>query len=44
MTSLVSSACLVLGDIIFYDSGFTGLLRKAVKDAEENEKATEFGL
>ena len=37
------SACLVLGDNIFYGSGFTGLLRKAVKDAEENSKATVFG-
>ena len=38
-----NSACLVLGDNIFYGSGFTGLLRKAVKDAEENQKATVFG-
>ena len=37
------SACLVLGDNIFYGSGFTGLLRAAVKDAEENNKATVFG-
>ena len=37
------SACLVLGDNIFYGNGFTGLLKKAVKDAEENNKATVFG-
>lgn len=37
------SACLVLGDNIFYGSGFTTLLRNAVKDAEENGKATVFG-
>ena len=37
------SACLVLGDNIFYGSGFTGLLHKAVKDAEDNNKATVFG-
>ena len=37
------SVSLVLGDNIFYGSGFTGLLRKAVKDAEENKKATVFG-
>ena len=36
-------ACLVLGDNIFYGSGFTGLMRQAVKDAEENSKATVFG-
>lgn len=35
--------CMVLGDNIFYGSGFTGLLRNAVKDAEENNKATVFG-
>lgn len=36
-------ACLVLGDNIFYGSGFTTLLKNAVKDAEENGKATVFG-
>ena len=37
------SACLVLGDNIFYGSGFTTLLKNAVKDAEANNKATVFG-
>jgi len=36
------SACLVLGDNIFYGSGFTKLLKNAVKDAEVNKKATVF--
>ena len=37
------SVCLVLGDNIFHGNGFTGLLRNAVRDAEENHKATVFG-
>ena len=37
------AACLVLGDNIFHGAGFTPLLRQAVKDAEENSKATVFG-
>ena len=37
------SACLVLGDNIFYGAGFTKLLRSAVNDAEQNGKATVFG-
>lgn len=37
------AACLVLGDNIFYGSGFTRMLRKAVEDAEQNNKATVFG-
>jgi len=43
------SACLVLGDNIFYGSGFTGLLRKAVMEADPSTcsgttpKATVFG-
>jgi len=36
-------ACLVLGDNIFYGSGFTGKLYEAVVDAEQNGKATVFG-
>lgn len=37
------SACLVLGDNIFNGNGFTALLKKAVEDAEQNNKATVFG-
>lgn len=37
------SACLVLGDNIFYGSFFTDMLAAAVKDVEENGKATVFG-
>jgi len=37
------SVCLVLGDNIFYGSGFTGKLREAVRNAEELEKSTVFG-
>ena len=36
-------ACLVLGDNIFYGNEFISLLRKAVKEAEENNKASVFG-
>ncbi len=36
-------ACLVLGDNIFYGSGFTGMLRQAVENAEQNGLATVFG-
>ena len=38
-----NSACLVLGDNIFNGNGFTTLLKKAVEDAEYNNKATVFG-
>ena len=37
------SACLVLGDNIFYGQGFTGMLKEAVRSAEEEGKATVFG-
>lgn len=37
------SACLVLGDNIFYGNGFTRMLYQAVEDAEKNAKATVFG-
>lgn len=37
------SACLVLGDNIFHGSGFTSLLKEAVRTAEEENKATVFG-
>ena len=37
------SACLVLGDNIFHGSGFTGMLKEAVRAAEEDKKATVFG-
>lgn len=37
------SACLVLGDNIFHGAGFSGVLKDAVRTAEEEEKATVFG-
>lgn len=37
------SACLVLGDNIFYGSFFTSMLKEAVRAAEEDKKATIFG-
>ncbi len=37
------SVCLVLGDNIFYGSGFSGLLKESVKNAEQDGKATVFG-
>lgn len=37
-------ACaMILGDNIFYGAGFGRILRTAVKDAEENKRATVFG-
>ena len=37
------SACLVLGDNIFHGTGFSKMLKAAVEDAEQNNKATVFG-
>lgn len=37
------SVCLVLGDNIFYGSGFTGMLKQSVINAEKNDLATVFG-
>ena len=37
------SACLVLGDNIFHGAGFTGMLKEAVRTADEDKKATVFG-
>lgn len=37
------AVCLVLGDNIFYGSGFTGLLKQSVLNAEANNEATVFG-
>ena len=37
------SVCLVLGDNIFHGSGFTGMLKEAVRTAEQEHKATVFG-
>lgn len=37
------SVCLVLGDNIFHGSGFSSLLKNAVRTAENESKATVFG-
>ena len=37
------SACLVLGDNIFYGAGLSAMLRESVRAAEEDGKATVFG-
>ena len=37
------SACLVLGDNIFYGQSFSAMLREAVANAEKERKATVFG-
>lgn len=38
-----ASACLVLGDNIFYGAGFTKLLRESVQNVERDGKSTVFG-
>ena len=38
-----NSVAMVLGDNIFYGPGFSGMLKNAVKTAEENNEATVFG-
>ena len=37
------SVCLILGDNMFYGSGFTKILKKSVYDVEKNKKAKVFG-
>lgn len=37
------SVCLVLGDNIFHGTGFSAMLKEAVRAAEEDNKATVFG-
>jgi len=37
------SVCLILGDNMFYGSGFTKILKKSVKDVKKNKKAKIFG-
>ncbi|WP_276792767.1 glucose-1-phosphate thymidylyltransferase RfbA [Segatella oulorum] len=37
------AVCLVLGDNIFYGSGFSALLKASVHDAEQDKKASVFG-
>ncbi len=37
------SVCLVLGDNIFYGQGFSSMLKRAVDNAEKEQKATVFG-
>lgn len=37
------SVCMVLGDNIFHGAGFSGMLKDAVRTAEEEKKATVFG-
>ena len=37
------SVCLILGDNMFYGSGFTKILKKSVDEVEKNNKAKVFG-
>lgn len=37
------SVCLILGDNIFYGSGFSSMLKDSLVDAEKNKNATVFG-
>ena len=37
------SVCLILGDNMFYGSGFTKILKKSVEEVETNNKAKVFG-
>ena len=37
------SVCLVLGDNIFYGQSFTAMLKRAVANVENEQKATVFG-
>ena len=37
------SVCLILGDNMFYGSGFTKILKRSVQDVEKNNKAKIFG-
>ncbi len=37
------SVCLILGDNMFYGSGFTRILKRSVDDVEKNNKAKVFG-
>ncbi len=37
------AVCMVLGDNIFHGNGFTPMLKEAVREAENNNKATVFG-
>ena len=37
------SVCLILGDNMFYGSGFTKILKKSVEEVEKNNKAKVFG-